>query len=111
MLSSRSHPSALGSATMVSSNKTRPREPGGLTGAHGTTCFWPLSATAANHTPWCGPRNQSRMTGLCPLLRRRYSRPSSNRWVYIRRVSGGRPCIAHTHPSHTTPEPGARHRF
>lgn len=37
---------------ICSSNSTTPRRvPGGLMGVHGSTCFCPLSAMAANHGP------------------------------------------------------------
>jgi hypothetical protein len=61
------HPASSGSGTSVSSNITRPR-PVRFTGAHGITCFCPLSAMAANHGPRFGPRRNARIAGFSPLL-------------------------------------------
>lgn len=41
--------------------------PAGLIGAYGTTCFWPLSATAANHAPRFGRRRNARIAGFSPF--------------------------------------------
>lgn len=61
--------SDAGSTTGVSSNSTRPtRAPAGFTGVHGSTCFWPLSAMAANQRPRFSRRRNSRITGFSPLL-------------------------------------------
>lgn len=60
-------PAASGRVTSCSSKRTRPRAPGGLTGVHGTTCFCPLSAMAANHSPAFFRRRNSRMTGFSPF--------------------------------------------
>jgi len=62
------HPSSSGSVTVRSSNCTRPRRPGALIGAYGTTCFWPESAIAANHEAECAWRRKSSTTGFSPFV-------------------------------------------
>lgn len=60
--------SLVGRSTRVSSNRTAPpMPPAGLIGAYGTTCFWPLSATAANHAPRFGRRRNARIAGFSPF--------------------------------------------
>lgn len=62
-------PSGPGRTTSVSSNSTRPRVvPARFSGVHWRTCFWPLSAIAANHAPRFGPRRNARIAGFSPLL-------------------------------------------
>jgi len=65
------HPSSDGSSTSCSSNSTRPPREPMFTGAHGTMCFCPLSAIAANHRPDFGARSHARIAALLPLLTRR----------------------------------------
>lgn len=67
------------SVTTSSSNWMRPRfVPAGLIGAYGTTCFWPESAIAANHSPRFSRRSHARISGLFPLFPRHTSAPSTS---------------------------------
>lgn len=75
-MSSASCQSPIG--THCSSNCTRPRDPAGLIGAYGTTCFCPLSAIAANHCATCRRRSHARIAGLSALFPRHTDSPSTN---------------------------------
>lgn len=55
-----------GSWSDTSSKSATPREPA-QTGTHGTTCFCPVSAIAANHGPRRGSRIHARIAGFSPF--------------------------------------------
>lgn len=46
---------------------TTPPRPGMFSGTKGITCFLPLSAMAANHSPACSRSMNARSNGFSPL--------------------------------------------
>lgn len=111
--STSAHPgSPHGSMTSISSKSTTGRfVPGWLTGVHGTMCFCPESATAANQEVACCLRRNSRISGFFPLFSFRYSPSTSNRCEYARIVSGGLPLMTNTHAEQTWEDSGERTLF
>lgn len=55
-------------STVTSSMATKPCLPGPLMGAHGMTCFCPLSATASHQRPGFGFARKARSLCFSPLL-------------------------------------------
>lgn len=52
---------------MGTSSKSARAEPRPFVGTYGTTCFCPVSASAANHGDACVRRSHARIAGLSPF--------------------------------------------